>query len=355
MLKKTFFLLLFSTLIIQVNSQPTDTLVVGYNISPPFSMEEQGKIYGPSVWLWEQVAAQHNIPYKTKRMSLDSLLTAIANGEVHISASPLTITSNRFEKIDFTTPFYIAHSSVLVNKISATQQALNFIRSFFSMNFFRAMGALAFVILIFGFLEWYFERNRNEDEFGKGLKGLWQGFWWSAVTMTTVGYGDKSPKTVGGRIVALVWMFTAIIIISGFTASIASSLTVNQMQSDVSALNDFKEKQLGTVESSGTEKWLIDNFFNNIQSYANTEELIEGLRNENIDAVAYDRPLLQNRLHSDTLSEFTLLDIKYNPQFYAFGLNRELPNELKRKISEAILENTESMDWKVHLSEYDLR
>ena len=99
------------------------------------------------------------------------------------------------------------------------------------MNFVRALGALVFVIFIFGMLMWMFEKRDNKQEFDKGLKGIWEGFWWSAVTMTTVGYGDKAPLSFGGRVIALVWMFAAIIIISGFTASIASSLTLESSSS----------------------------------------------------------------------------------------------------------------------------
>jgi len=47
--------------------------------------------------------------------------------------------------------------------------------------------------------------------------------------MTTVGYGDKSPITAAGRLVALVWMFSSIIIISLITGAFATAMTVHQL------------------------------------------------------------------------------------------------------------------------------
>jgi ABC-type amino acid transport substrate-binding protein len=335
-------------------AQQTDTLIVGYNPSPPFLIKENGILHGPSFWLWQKIAKEHGLPYKLVEMPLDSLLQGLATGTVDLSTSPLTITSERIENMDFTPPYHIAHSAILTENISGSERALEFIGSFLSVNFFRAMGALAFVILVFGFLEWYFERKYNEEEFGNGLQGLWNGFWWSAVTMTTVGYGDKSPKTVGGRIIALIWMFTAIIIISGFTASIASSLTVNQIGSSKYDIQDYKETQLGTIEKSGTDRWLRDNFFPHKTTYSSMNQLIQALNNKEIEAIAYDRPNLQNVIKNDSLSAFRLLNVKYNPQFYGFGLNRDLPDELKQQISISVLKHTEGMDWKILLSEYDL-
>jgi voltage-gated potassium channel len=46
--------------------------------------------------------------------------------------------------------------------------------------------------------------------------------WWAVVTATTVGYGDVSPVTPEGRLVAVVLMITGIGVIGVFTATVAS-------------------------------------------------------------------------------------------------------------------------------------
>jgi voltage-gated potassium channel len=53
----------------------------------------------------------------------------------------------------------------------------------------------------------------------------WNAFWYSIVTITTVGYGDYYPVTVGGRITAMFIMFAGVGII-GALASILASLLV---------------------------------------------------------------------------------------------------------------------------------
>ncbi|MEO1009870.1 MAG: transporter substrate-binding domain-containing protein [Bacteroidota bacterium] len=354
---KAYFISLFlvcTTFFSWAQTEPLDTLVIGYRETPPFVTKMENGLSGPSVWLWQQMADELEIPYTYKEVTLDSLLQGIDSGTIHLGLSPLSITADRYKKIDFTAPYHIAHSAFLQRDESAWSKAISFVKSFFSINFLRALGALAVVILIFGVLIWYFERRQNPEEFHKGWKGLWEGFWWSAVTMTTVGYGDKSPRTVGGRIIGLIWMFTAIIIISGFTASIASSLTMNQLGSSNSALDDFKKMRIGTLRHSATDQWLRDNFYTQKTEYENLEELLDALNFERIDAAAYDRPVLKTIALQDSSAAYSLADVKYNPQFYAFGLSRKLQDTLIEQLNISMLNKIESMEWRVLLSENDL-
>ena len=57
--------------------------------------------------------------------------------------------------------------------------------------------------------------------------------WWAVVTITTVGYGDKYPVTAGGRVIAVIVMFTGVGII-GALASILSNLLVSSPAESVS-------------------------------------------------------------------------------------------------------------------------
>lgn len=58
--------------------------------------------------------------------------------------------------------------------------------------------------------------------FEEGINSIAEGVWWAIVTTTTVGYGDIAPVTTGGRIVAVILMFTGIGCIGTITANVAS-------------------------------------------------------------------------------------------------------------------------------------
>src|SRR5580704_10165205 len=60
---------------------------------------------------------------------------------------------------------------------------------------------------------------------------LRDGLYWAVVTMTTVGYGDKTPKTTGGRVVAIAWMLSSLVLVSLLSTSLVSQLTADRVES----------------------------------------------------------------------------------------------------------------------------
>ncbi len=60
-------------------------------------------------------------------------------------------------------------------------------------------------------------------EFGynSGVKNMFDSVWWTIVTMTSIGYGDIYPVTVGGRIVAIFLMFFGVLLIGLIAGSVS--------------------------------------------------------------------------------------------------------------------------------------
>jgi len=87
--------------------------------------------------------------------------------------------------------------------------------------------ALFLTILVFASMAGiiFFEHGANE-----AFRNLWDTLWYSIVTITTVGYGDKTPITIGGKIVGLLLMGMGVIVMAAVTGQIASFLVEQQMR-----------------------------------------------------------------------------------------------------------------------------
>lgn len=331
-----------------------DTLVIGYTLAPPFIIEEEDELHGISIWLWEEVSKDIDQPYRMKRLAFQDMLKALEEGTIDGSINPLTITGDRSRKFRFTSPFYVSHSVVVTDSRHSIHKLLVILRTFFSLNFLRVLGLLLIIISLFGTLTWFFERKVNPHDFRPGLKGLWDGFWWSTVTMTTVGYGDKSPKSRGGKFVALIWMFSALIFVSGLTATLASTILKTELTETNLSLDDFKAKRVGTIASTSTEEYLRLHFFKGVTTYSDIQEALDDVKGKDLDALMYDEPILKYRLSQrEDAREFETLPIRFDLQLYAFAFSNQ-HEDLIFDISQAMLDHTESLDWRMLLSEYDL-
>ena len=79
--------------------------------------------------------------------------------------------------------------------------------------------------------------------------GFYDALWWAFVTATTVGYGDISPSTAGGRIVAIMLMLVGIGFISTLTGTIASFFVAPAPEPEAKPGNEFLALALRRLEN----------------------------------------------------------------------------------------------------------
>lgn len=330
--------------------RPSEPLNVAVRVGAPFVIERaDGSLDGISVALWEEVASQLNVAFDYQVVELDALLQGMYNQDFDVGIGPLTVTAERERMLDFTQPFHSAGLGIAVRQEDrAGWWAVA--QRFVTKEFASVMLALSAVLLLSGFLLWLFERKHNPDEFSQdNVKGIGAGFWWAAVTMTTVGYGDKSPRSTGGRVVALIWMFTSVIIISSFTASIASSLTVNELASRIEGPSDLDRVRVATIPNSFTSEYL-DQRFISYRPYANIEAALDALAAQEVDAVVHDAPLLNYQLRQRFDADLMLLPNTFNAQNYAFTLVEG--SDMLEATNRALLDVRASPNWNNLLERY---
>jgi voltage-gated potassium channel len=79
------------------------------------------------------------------------------------------------------------------------------------------------------------------------------GMWWAIQTVTTVGYGDVTPKAVAGRIVAAIVMLEGIAFVAIVTAAVTSTFVARATHLQDAAAIDAEAKRDESISASLAE------------------------------------------------------------------------------------------------------
>lgn len=319
-------------------------LKVGITEVPPFVMQTgDGRWEGISIDLWREVANGLDREFEWVPMGFSDLLTATENGDIDVAVGALTMTADREARFDFSHPFYQTGLSIAVPP-QPEQSLLASLKALISWQFVSVVLALGALLLGVGFLLWLVERRRNPDQFGgSAAQGIGSSFWWAAVTMTTVGYGDKAPVSFAGRIIALVWMFAGLIMVASFTAAITSSLTVSNLRTGIQGIDDLPGKVVATIDNTASQRYLQEQRVR-YQTYPDLTSAMVSVAEGETDAIVYDRALLQFRNQQLGPQRLTILPGIFAEQLYALALPEG--QSLRARVSQQILRMTESSEWR---------
>ena len=315
-------------------------LKVGYSGSVPF-IYHSGRPEGIIIDIWKDIAFElgydfEYIPYG----SVKDGISAVNENQIDLLIGPITINLERARQISFSQPFYNTELAILAPVVEVT--IWDRLAPFFSINFLYAVFGLVFILTLVGFLVWLVERKGELEEFrDKPLQGIGIGVWLAIVTMTTVGYGDYSPKTAAGKVILGAWMIISLIMATSFVAGIASTLTAsNNNSKTITSLNEIDSEKKVAVPSISR---LSDNIRANGGKPIEVSDIDEALKYLNegkIDAIVYDIIPLEYIYNKLDKKEYVLTTNGLYKQNYGFVFPNN--SDIRREINLQILAMKES-------------
>ncbi|KAM5554256.1 hypothetical protein ABKV19_022571 [Rosa sericea] len=187
------------------------------------------------------------IPFKDSVLNGTSLqgLSTVTYDAV---AGDMTITSNRSLYVDFTIPFTDMGVGMLVR--NEKENMWVFLEPL-SANLWMTSGGF---FILTGFVVWIIERPVNQEFQGSTSQQLGTIFWFSFSTLV-FSHREKLLNNLA-KFVTIVWVFVVLILTSSYTATLASMLTVKQINlnsrgnyiADLVVFGGPKHKKYHTVE-----------------------------------------------------------------------------------------------------------
>ncbi len=332
-----------SVLLAQTETIPNDTpLKVGIAGSPPFSKYDEQTFQGISVELWQELAATTNLKYEfIAQPGVKVGIDRVVAGELDILIGPISITAERFQKVAFTQPYFNAQIGLLIS--GENNSVWNRIRPLFQLAVISSVGGLFLILFTVGNLIWLAESRRNPEQFPKQyIRGVGNGMWFALVTLTTVGYGDKTPVTKTGKVITSLWMLITMVASSSLTAGIATVMTLllsAEATEEFTQPEDIRGKQIAVVSGTTGEKWAKTYEARLLQS-PNLDQAIERLKSGQAEGVMFDIPALQYYLYQHPEVPFRVASLSIAFEDYGFVL--PLNNKLTRDLNLAIVKLKQS-------------
>lgn len=330
----------------QTPSASPNKLVVGTMRAPPFVLRgDDGVWNGLAVELWQQIATELKLAFEWREFDYDpdGLLNAVERKEIDIAVAALAVTPEGEERFDFSHPYFAAGLGIAV-KVEQPRGVLSSLVGIVTWQSLVTVAGLLCLLVTVGALIWLFERRGNPQQFDpRPLHGVADGVWWAAVTMTTTGYGDKTPLTWRGRTIGLVWMFASIFCIALFSATLASSFVVGKLRTGIAGPSDLPRARIAMVSGTAGEQWLGLQGLT-ARSYPFVIQASKALRRGEVEALVFERAIL-----SYMIKEYGWRDLLVLPQTlavrdYAFAFPHD--SAVKERINRTLLTIIQRREWR---------
>ncbi|KAK6640098.1 hypothetical protein RUM43_008375 [Polyplax serrata] len=290
--------------------------------------------YGARSHVWEQ---------GSPRSKWNGIVGDLVSGAAHMSFAALSVSKQRSQVIDFSTPYFFSGVSFLAAPTHKSEVPLLafllpfstelWIAIFTSLNI-TAMAVACYEWLSpFGLNPWGRQRSRNFSI----ASALW--VMWGLLCGHLVAF--KAPKSWPNKFLINVWGGFSVIFVASYTANIAALIAGLFFHNSVSDYHDrsLLTQRVGAPKSSSADYYIHranQHLWEHMQKYSfdDLETGISLLRNGSLDILVADTPILDYYRATDHGCKLQKIVEAINEDTYAIGMNKGFP--LKESISAVI-------------------
>ena len=295
----------------------------------PCVIESAGQLSGFSIDLWQAVAEQAGIDYEISMRSFAEMMSLVGARRADVAVGCISIIKDREAAMDFTHP--IAEGGLLAASLIERGGIPRF-----SARSENMLLTLLGLLIFFAHLMWWSERGRDaiNDHY---LPGIFQSLWFCVVTMSTVGYGDVTPRKWLGRIAA------ALVIVLGVTSfgiifgQFAADATRSSAVHPVESLNDLRGYRVGTKAETATAKFLQASGVP-ITEFPTLAAAVSTLREGGVQVVVHDAVAIKYLVQKN--ADLIQAGSAFNFHYLGFALPQD--SQWREPINKALLQLRES-------------
>ncbi len=323
---------------------------------PPFVMEQDGRFFGLAVHLWEQVGEELGLTWEYESRPLGALLGSIGATPpmeaMDVGISCISVTADREKRIDFSHSFNETHTAIAVRETSLGAAVVGFLTH---PSVWKAFLVILGAAALIGFVFFLLEHKNNKKLFsdpsalGKTVETMIIGL----LFVTNGPIRFYRFKRLSSRVLATLLALSGTVLIAAVTAVLASSFTIQTLQSEVRGLDDLRRLRVGTLSGSTSSAYLDEQGITH-QLRPDLDTLIRDLDAGELDAVVSDAAFLQYRIRKGQeqgqFRDLTVLSEELQAQNYAFALVEGSP--LREEINRALLTARKQPEWRDLVTRY---
>jgi polar amino acid transport system substrate-binding protein len=321
-------------------AQDTELRVITRAISP-FVIKDSDGYKGFSVELWAAIAKELGKPFHfVDKANVKEIMAGMAAGEGDAAISAISITADREQKFDFSQPMFESGLQILTrNEQSGApsfwQQLWPLLTSGSTL---AVLGLLAAMIVIPAHIGWFAERKKENHLFPSSyFPGIFHAMYWA--TGAAAGQQPDPLYSGLGRVLATALVIGSLFFTSYFTATITTSLTVQQLKSDINGPEDLANRKVGTTTGSTAETF-VRGIGANPVTYDKIDNALDALNSKLVDAVVFDAPVLMYYAANKGQNKVRLVGGMLKKENY--GILFPQGSALRKPVNEALLKLREN-------------